>query len=356
MDTIQTYLKRAADGNYSDLFLVAGKTISAQKGGEMTSLDPRKLRPEESETLIRELYQLAGLPESRFLSEKDDDFSLSVAGLARFRVSAYRQRGSRAAVIRIVHFGIPDWRQLNIPPEVMKIADMSRGLVLLTGPAGSGKSTTLACLIDAVNRSRSAHIITIEDPIEYLHQNKRGIVSQRELDVDTDGADAALRASLRQSPQVIVLEELRDPDTMETLLSAAEAGRLVLSTMYTTGAAGTIGRIIDCFPPSRQQMIRLQLSQTLQAVVSQQLLPAADGGQIPAFEVLFPNSAVRGMIREGRTAQIDTVLQSLAADGMSGMDESLLRLCRDGRISKDSALCAARYPDQLRKKMRLHME
>lgn len=356
MESIQTYLERAADGHYSDLFLVAGKTISAQKNEKMTPLDPRRLRPQESEALIRELYQLAGLPESRFLSLKDDDFSLSIAGLARFRVSAYRQRGSRAAVIRIVPFGIPDWRQMNIPPEIMKIASIPRGLVLLTGPAGSGKSTTLACLIDAVNRSRCAHIITIEDPIEYLHKNKRGIVSQRELDVDTDDACAALRASLRQSPQVIVLEELRDPDTMEAVLSAAETGRLVISTLYTTGAASTIDRITGSFPPSRQQMIRFQLSQTLQAVVSQQLLPAADGGQIPAFEVLFPNNAVRNMIREGRTAQIDTVLQNLAVDGMAGMDEVLLRLCGDGRITREAALGAARDPGQMQKRMRLRGE
>lgn len=355
MEHIQAYLKRAVDGNYSDLFLIAGKAVSVQKGGEMTPLEPRKLTPEDSGTLIRELYQLAGLPESRFLAEKDDDFSLSVTGLARFRVNAYRQRGSRAAVIRIVNFGIPDWKEMNIPEEVMKIGDMMRGLVLLTGPAGSGKSTTLACIVDAVNRTRSAHIISIENPIEYLHQNKKGVVSQRELDVDTDSSLAALRSSLRQSPQVIVIEEMRDLDTIETLLSAAETGRLVISTMYTIGAASTIDRIIDSFPPSKQQMIRVQLAQVLQTVVSQQLLPAVDGGQIPAFEVMHLNNAVRGMIREGRTAQIDTVLQSLSVDGMIGMDESLLRLCRDGRITKEAALCAAMNADQLQKKVRLHI-
>lgn len=356
MENIQTYLKQAVDGNYSDLFIIAGKAVSVQKGGEMTPLDPRKLTPEDSGTLIRELYRLAGLPESRFLAEKDDDFSLSVTGLARFRVNAYRQRGSRAAVIRVVNFGIPDWKQMNIPAEVMKIADMTRGLVLLTGPAGSGKSTTLACLVDAVNRARSAHIITIEDPIEYLHQNRKGVVSQRELDVDTDNAGTALRSSLRQSPQVIVLEELRDLDTIETVLSAAETGRLVISTMYTIGAVSTIDRIIDSFPPSKQQMIRVQLSQVLQTVVSQQLLPAVDGGQVPAFEVMHLNNAVRGMIREGRTAQIDTVLQNLSVDGMVGMDESLLQLCRDGKITKEAALCAAMNADQLQKKIRMHIE
>lgn len=356
MEGIQTYLKRAVNGNYSDLFIIAGKAVSVQKDGELEPLEAEKLTPEDAKTLIRGLYHLAGQPMDRFLAEKDDDFSLSLPGLARFRVSAYRQRGSRAAVIRIIRFGIPDWKQMNIPEDVMKIAGMNRGLVLLTGPAGSGKSTTLACIVDAVNRTRSAHIITIENPIEYLHQNKKGVVSQRELGTDTGGRLAALRSSLRQSPQVIVMEELGDPDTIETVLSAAETGRLVISTMYTAGAASAVSRIADAVPLSRQQMVRVQLSQVLQTVVSQQLLPAAGGGWIPAFEVMRVNSAVRSMIREGRIAQIDPVLQNLSADGMTSMDESLLRLCREGRISREAALDAAVNADQLKKRIRLRMD
>lgn len=351
-----TYLKRTAEGKYSDLFIIAGKAISAQKNGGLMPLEIGKLTPEQSETLVRELYSLASRSADRFENEKDDDFSLSVPGLARFRVSTYRQRGSRAAVIRVVNFGIPDWRQINIPEEVMRIANMTRGLVLVTGPAGSGKSTTLACIIDAINRERSAHIITIEDPIEYLHQNQKGVVSQRELDVDTDSRLTALRTSLRQSPRVIVMEELRGLDTMEMVLSAAETGRLVISTLYTMGAANTISRIIDSFPPLKQQLVRVQLAQVLQTVVTQQMLPAADGGQIPAFEVMHLNPAVRGMIREGRTEQIEAVLQGLAVDGMIGMDESLLQLYTTGKITRETALYAAMNADRLEKKMRLHMD
>lgn len=356
MENIQTYLKKAVDDNCSDLFIIAGQAVSVQKGGGMLPLEAQKLTPEESETLIRELYRLANRSEQQLMTEKDDDFSLSVAGLARFRVNSYRQRGSHAAVIRIVKFGIPDWRQMNIPEDVIKIAEISRGLVLLTGPAGCGKSTTLACIVDAINRTRSAHIITIENPIEYLHQNRRGVVSQRELEVDTDNSLAALRSSFRQSPRVIVTEEMRDLDTIETLLSAAETGRLVISTMYTMGAVGTIDRIIDSFPPSRQPMIRVQLSQVLQTVISQQLLPSTDGGQVPAFEVMHLNNAVRSMIREGRTSQIDAVLQGLSVDGMIGMDESLLRLCKNGQITKETALYAAVNADRLQKKIRMHMD
>lgn len=356
MEHIQACLKQAVDGSYSDLFLIAGKEISVQKGGEMIALGNRRLAPEDTEALIRELYRLAGLPESRFLAEKDDHFSLSVAGLARFRVNAYRQRGSRAAVIRIVNFGIPDWRQINIPAEVMKIADMTRGLVLLTGPAGSGKSTTLACIVDAINRTRSAHIISIENPIEYLHPNKKGVVSQRELDVDTDSSLTALRSSLRQSPQVIVIEEMRDLDTIETVLSAAETGRLVISTMYTMGAVSTIDRIIDSFPASKQQMIRVQLSQALQAVVSQQLLPTVDGGRTPAFEIMYQDNIVRSMIQEGRTAQIGTVLQSLSVNGMVSMDESLLQLYQRKQITRETALHAAANAELFQKKMRMYID
>lgn len=356
MKTIEAYLKRAVEEDCSDLFLVAGKAVSAQKGGEIIPLESEKLTPEGAEALIQELYRLANRLSDSFMREKDDDFSLSITGLARFRVNAYRQRGSRAAVIRIVNFGIPDWKQINIPASVMDIAGITKGLVLLTGPAGSGKSTTLACIVDAINRTRSAHIITIEDPIEYLHQNQKGVVSQRELDVDTDDSLTALRASLRQSPQVIVIEELRDLETIETVLSAAETGRLVISTMYTLGAANTIDRIVDSFPQSRQQMIRVQLAQVLQAVASQQLIPAAEGGQIPAFEIMRLNNAVRGMIREGRTDQINTVLQNLSIDGMTSMDDFLLGLYKEKRITSEAALYAAMNADQLQKKIRLRID
>lgn len=355
MGNIQTYLKKAVEEECSDLFIIAGKAVSVQKGGEILPIESEKLTPEESDTLIRGLYRLAEYSTDRFLTEKDDDFSLSVPGLARFRVSAYRQRGSRAAVIRIVNFGIPDWREIDIPASVMESAEFRQGLVLVTGPAGSGKSTTLACIVDAINSSRSAHIITIEDPIEYLHQNKKGIVSQREVDVDTDNHLIALRSSLRQSPQVIVMEEMQDTDTIQTVLTAAETGRLVISTMYTMGAASTIDRIVGSFPADKQQQIRVQLAQVLRMVVSQRMLPAADGGQVPAFEVVPVDSTVCSRIRDGRTGEIDTVLQSLSGNGMSGLDASLLRLYEAGRISGETALHAAVNVNQLQKRIEMRM-
>lgn len=355
MESIQTYLKRAVDSGCSDLFLIAGKAVSVQKDGTLTPLEAKALTPEGASALIRELYRLANRPTERFLMEKDDDFSLAIPQLARFRVNAYRQRGSRAAVIRIVNFGIPDWKQMNIPQSVMDVAGMTRGLVLVTGPAGSGRSTTLACIVDAINATRNAHIITIEDPIEYLHQNKKGVVSQRELDVDTDSSLTALRASLRQSPQVILMEGLRDPDAIQAVLAAAETGRLVLSTLYTMGVSGAVSRMTDSFPPAAQPQVRVLLSQTLQAVISQQMLPAADGGRVPVFEIIRMNSALRAMIREGRTAQIDTALQSLSMDGMTSMDEALLQLWKAGRITRETALSAAMDEERLQRKSRMRM-
>ena len=203
MESIEAYMKRAVDETASDLFVVAGQTVSMKKEGEIVPIDSERLMPDASEKLVRELYGMARRPIDRYLSVGDDDFSLSVKGLARFRVNTYRQRGSMAAVIRVVSFGIPDWQEKDIPEEVMKIAQLSRGMVLVTGPAGGGKSTTLACVVDAVNRNRNAHIITIEDPIEYLHRNQQSIISQRELSMDTSSYVTALRASLRQAPDEI---------------------------------------------------------------------------------------------------------------------------------------------------------
>ena len=351
MENVQTYLKQAVEENASDLFLIAGKTVSMKKDGAIVSISDERLMPKDSETLVRELYDMANRPVDRCLSEGDDDFSLSVPGMARFRVNTYRQRGSLAAVIRIVSFGIPNWKELDIPEEVMKIAQRTRGMVLVTGPAGGGKSTTLACIVDAVNNTRNAHIITIEDPIEYLHRNNQSIISQRELAMDTGSYVTALRASLRQAPDVILLGEMRDLETIQTALTAAETGHLVISTLHTVGAVNTIDRIIDVFPPAQQQQVRVQLAQVLKTVVSQQLLHTTDGKMAPAFEIMHLNNAVRTLVRESRIHQIDSVIQTSAAEGMIGMDESILRLFKAGRITKETALHHAMNPDQLQKKL-----
>ena len=322
-----------------------------KRDGEIVSMSDDRLMPEDSEVLVRELYALAGRSIDRCLAAGDDDFSLAVSGVARFRINVYRQRGSLAAVIRTVSFGIPDWKKMGIPEEVMKIAKKTRGMVLVTGPAGSGKSTTLACIVDAVNNTRSAHIITIEDPIEYLHRHNLSLISQRELATDTGSYVTALRASLRQAPDVILLGEMRDLDTIQTAMTAAETGHLVISTLHTVGAVNTIDRIIDVFPPAQQQQVRIQLAQVLKTVVSQQLLHTTDGKMAPAFEIMHLNNAVRTLVRDSRIHQIDSVIQTSAAEGMIGMDESILRLYKAGRISAETALHYAMNPDQLQKRL-----
>lgn len=351
MESIRTYLERAVESNASDIFFIAGKEICMKRDGEIRPVDDVRLMPLGSEMLIRELYAMAkrDLPEK--LSAWDDDFALSVPGLARFRVNVFQQRGSLAAVIRVVHFGIPDWRALGLTEEIMKIAQQTRGMVLVTGPAGSGKTTTLTCIVDAINRSRNAHIITIEDPIEFIHHNERSVVSQRELNMDTASYVTALRASLRQAPNVILLGEMRDLETIQTAMTAAETGHLVISTLHTVGAVNTVDRIIDVFPPQQQRQIRVQLSQVLRTVVSQQLLPAVGGGMVPAFEIMHLNNAVSTMVRDSRIHQIDAVVQTSAAEGMIGMDESILRLFRAGRVTAETALLYAMNPEQMKKKL-----
>ena len=351
MESVLTYLTRAVEENASDLFIIAGEAVSVKRDGEIVHAGGDRLMPEDSEVLVRELYDLAGRSMDRCAATGDDDFSLTVPGVARFRVNVYRQRGSLSAVIRTVSFGIPDWKKMGIPEEVMKIAKMTRGMVLVTGPAGSGKSTTLACIVDAVNNTRSAHIITIEDPIEYLHRHNMSLISQRELATDPGSYVTALRASLRQAPDVILLGEMRDLDTIQTAMTAAETGHLVISTLHTVGAVNTIDRIIDVFPPAQQQQVRIQLAQVLKTVVSQQLLQTVDGKMVPAFEIMHLNNAVRTLVRDSRIHQIDSVIQTSAAEGMIGMDESILRLHRAGRVSTETALHYAMNPDQLQKKL-----
>ena len=355
MESVQNILKKAADEQASDLFLIAGKGISMKKEGIITQIQEQRLMPEDAELLVRELYTLAGRSIEHYLETGDDDFSVSIVGTARFRVNTYRQRGSMAAVIRIVSFGIPNWQEMEIPDEVMKLAGVSRGLVLVTGPAGSGKSTTLACLVDAINQNRNAHIITIEDPIEYLHRNQKSIISQRELAMDTDSYVTALRASLRQAPDVILLGEMRDLDTIQTAMTAAETGHLVISTLHTVGAVNTIDRIIDVFPEGQQQQIRVQLAQVLRTVVSQQLLPTISGGLAPAFEIMHLIPSVKSMVRDNRIHQIDGIIQNPPPDGkgMVGMDVSIFSLYKAGRISPAIAERYAMAPDMMRKKLGL---
>lgn len=337
----------------SDLFIVAGRQLSCKKDGRIETIGEERLMPADTAQLIRDIYSLAdGRDLSRLQTRGDDDFSFAVSGLSRFRVSAYIQRGSMAAVIRIITFELPDPRALGIPEAVISLGSLPRGLVLVTGPAGSGKSTTLACIIDAINQTQEKHIITMEDPLEYLHRHKKSIVSQREISSDTESYVTALRASLRQSPDVILLGEMRDFETISIAMTAAETGHLVLSTLHTPGAASTIDRIIDVFPPGQQRQIAVQLSTTLQAVVSQQLLQAADGSaRTAAFELMTMTPAIRNMIRENKIPQIDGMIYSASSDTMFSMDTSLAALCRSGRITREEALSHASNPEMLKKKL-----
>ena len=347
MATLMEYLTRAADDGASDIFLVPGAPVTLKLEGLLTQADSQRLMPDQSEMLIRQIYTLANRDMEPFQRTGDDDFSFAVPGLARFRVNAYRQRGSLAAVIRVVSFRIPDWKELGIPEQVMALTEEHSGMILVTGTAGCGKSTTLACLIDRINQTRACHIITLEDPIEYLHRNQKSIVSQREIAVDTGDYLSALRACLRQAPDVIQMGEMRDLETIRTAMTAAETGHLLLATLHTRGAVNTIDRIIDTFPADQQQQIRIQLSAVLRTVVSQQLVPDVDGGQLPVFEVMHMTGAIKSMIRDSKNHQIPGAIAAGSQDGMISMDQSLFAACQAGRITRQTALEYADNPQQL---------
>ncbi len=349
---LRTILEQAIVEKASDVFIVSGLPVSFRKDGVIKRINDERLLPPDTELLLTEIYQHAGDRNLDILYDiGDDDFSFAIQGLSRFRVSAYKQRGALSAVIRIITFDLPDFKALGIPEYIMHLGDAGKGMVLVTGPAGSGKSTTLACIINQINQNQKKHIITLEDPLEYLHRHASSIVSQREINVDTDSYVMALRAALRQSPDVILLGEMRDYETINVAMTAAETGHLLLSTLHTIGAANTIDRIIDVFPASQQRQIAVQLSMTLNAVVSQQLVPTADGGVIPAFEIMTVTPAIRNMIRDNKVHQIDGLIYSSMKEDMISMDGSLLNLYKAGTISQDTALKYASNPEMLGKKL-----
>ena len=349
---IEELLKKAVDEQVSDVFVVAGRPVSFRKNGLIHKIDDDRLLPQHTDALLHEIYTLAENRDfTRLAAEGDDDFSFALPGVSRFRVSAYKQRGSYSAVIRVITFNLPDPAELGIPESVLHLCHANSGMVLVTGTAGSGKSTTLACMIDRINHTRDAHIITLEDPLEYLHRHDRCIVSQREINVDTENYVTALRAALRQSPDVILLGEMRDYETIEVSMTAAETGHLLLSTLHTLGAANTIDRIIDVFPASQQHQIAIQPSTTLHAVVSQQLVPTVDDHMVPAFEIMTVTPAIRNMIRENKIPQIEGLLYASARPDMVSMDNSLLNLYKAGRITRDTALTYATNPEMLGKKL-----
>lgn len=349
MDILEILTKAAAE-HAADIFIVSGAVLSYKAEGKLYRMGETPLSPEDTKALVVQIFRLAKFDVTEdSIPEREKDFSLSVAGVGRFRANIYKQRSSWSAVLRYVPFELPDPVKLGIPEHVMQLSESRSGIVLITGVASSGKSTTLSCIIDRINNTRDGHIITIEDPIEFLHRHNRCIVSQREISIDTDSYIDALRAALRQSPDVILLGEMRDHETISVAMTAAETGQLVLSTLHTLGAANTIDRIIDVFPINQQHQIRVQLSMVLNAVVCQQLLPSVDGGLIPAFEIMTMNNAVRTLIRDQKTHQIDTILQS--SDGMQTMDSCIADLYRQGRITARTAVEHAYNPEIMAKRI-----
>lgn len=330
-------LKQAVNLEASDIHITVNSQPIARVQGKFIKLSDDILIKGNTKEIVK---QIAG--EDRFDEiEKigELDFSASLEDGTRFRVNAYKQKGNYALAIRTINAKVPSFDELHLPQILKTFTEKYKGLVLVTGPTGSGKSTTLASLIDVINQNRQAHIITLEDPIEYVHNHKTSIVNQREIGSDSKSFHSALRAVLRQDPDVILIGEMRDPETISIALTAAETGHLVFSTLHTIGSAKTIDRIIDSFPPEQQQQIRTQLSTVCEGIISQQLLPTSDGmGRVVATEVMVATPAIRNLIRENKTFQIQNTMQTGSSKGMHTMDQNLIKLCQQGKITKEVAL------------------
>lgn len=336
MISLNELLKRTIDEQASDLHLTVGISPVIRVNGELVRVGEEKLTASDTKKYAKEI--LENLFE-KYEKRGEIDTSISIPSVGRFRVNIYKQRGSDALAIRAVSLKIPTINQLKLPPIIRELSEKRRGLILVTGPTGSGKSTTLASIINEINNTRSAHVITLEDPIEFLHKHNKAVINQREIGNDTLSYTDALRAALREDPDVILVGEMRDLETMATAITAAETGHLVLSTLHTIGAAKTIDRIIDVFPPHQQQQIKIQLSTVLQGVISQQLIPKYDGkGQVAAFEIMVLNSAIQNLIREGKTHQIQSLIQTGSRYGMKTMDISIVELYKNKLISYENAL------------------
>lgn len=334
---LEELLKFAIDNNVSDIHITVGVPPIGRIYGNLVPINSDKLTPADTESMVQSI-----LDEEQFKAVKrkgEIDLSYSVKGLGRFRVNVYRQRGSFSLALRVVSLYIPTMDELGLAPAIKDLTRKTRGLILVTGPAGCGKSTTLAAMIDLINSERNCHILTLEEPIEYLHRHKKSVVNQREIGHDSESFATGLRAALRQDPDVILLGEMRDVETISTAITAAETGHLILSTLHTVGGDRTIDRIIDVFPPYQQQQIRIQLSTVLQGVICQQLIPGENGkGRVAAVEVMLATPAIRNLIREGKTHQIMTSIQTGGRYGMQSMDYALANLYKQDLISRENAL------------------
>jgi len=351
MADIKEILTEATKAQASDVHITVGIPPKMRVNGKLISLDHYgKMLPADTLAIANAIMN--DRQKEKLEEHGQHDMSFSIPAIGRFRVNVFKQRGSVALALRLVATQVPDAESLGIPKSVQDLYMRKRGLVLVTGPTGSGKSTTLASVIDMINNNREAHVITLEDPIEFLYQHKMSIVNQREIGLDSDSYADALRAALREDPDVILVGEMRDLETISTAITAAETGHLVLSTLHTIGAASTVDRIIDVFPPHQQQQVRIQLANVLEAIISQQLIPTADGkSRVAAFEVMHMNSAVRNMIREGKTHQLITVMQTNRKMGMITMDEAIIQLYQKHVISREMALQFAQDPDTMQMKL-----
>jgi twitching motility protein PilT len=343
-------LLQVLERNASDLHLTAGSPPMIRQHGKLHALDYPRLTPQTTREVVYSI--LTNDQRQKLETDWQIDLAYSIPGKARFRVNAYFQRAALSAALRLIPNEMPSLGELGLPPVLEEFTKKPRGFVLVTGPTGSGKSTTLAAMLDLINEVRHEHILTIEDPIEFLHKHKRCIVNQRELGADAQSFGLGLKAALRQDPDVILVGEMRDLETIATALTAAETGHLVFATLHTQDTAQTVDRIVDVFPPEQQQQVRVQLSVSLQGIVTQQLLPRADGlGRIAACEILVPTPAVRNLVREGKTHQIYSALQTGGQFGMQTMDAALAQLVREHKITRELAESRSSAPEELRRLM-----
>jgi twitching motility protein PilT len=345
--TVDDLLRILLERDGSDLHLTVGSPPGLRIRGELVPLESAKpLTPKDTQDLI--LALLSEEQRRRFDAELELDFAYSIPGLSRFRANVFQQRNSMGAVFRTIPLAIPTLAELNLPKVCQYLAERPRGLVLVTGPTGSGKSTTLAAMIDHINATRPVHIVTLEDPIEFMHRNKRAYVNQREIGADTRSFSSALRRVLRQDPDVILVGEMRDLETISAAITAAETGHLVLATLHTTGGPETVDRVIDVFPPHQQQQVRMQLSATLEGVLSQVLLRTADGaGRVMAMEIMLGTPSIANLIREGKTHQMPTIIHGAQAVGMQTLDQDIKRLLQAGVVTFEEAIGKAKDPREL---------
>lgn len=338
MQSLAELLELTVKEGASDLHLTVGISPIIKVNGKLVRLEHEILRPEDTEAYAREILQDAY---EKYDAIGEYDTSYSIHGKGRFRVNIYKQRNSTALAIRVISLDMPTLDGLGYPDTLKDICNLKRGLVLVTGPTGSGKSTTLAALINEINSNRESHIITIEDPIEFLHKHNKSIVNQREIGKDTLSYERALKAALREDPDVILIGEMRDLETISTAITAAETGHLVFSTLHTIGAAKTIDRIVDVFPPHQQEQIKIQLASVLQTIISQQLVETVDGDRTAALEIMVATPAIKNLIREGKTHQIESSIQTGSKYGMRTMDMELSNLYREGVITQETAMNSA---------------